>query len=1027
MSSISEREPRVPTLHPASWHTFAEAIKPVLQEEFQDTANFAFTGEIPEYIQYDPRVYLEREGYVLTTDDKFDKALIMERMKTVSRMISAYNVGKPKFFDRLFLHLSLDSVVQLRSHIDEWETTRTSKCPRHLWLLLQKSHTMANLAASKSEKEQAKKKLECLKQKTKEGKVVPLNVYNQAWNAVHKTAEDLGADLGSVADLVELYLLSLDQSELGETITKKLYDEDLPISVAEAQTWAQKYTTIIRKVYNDEPVTTQNKRSFVQAGLINASSAVTLPSDKRLKGSDESPSSAECQFCHLKGHSANDCFFLKTYVKEKASDVAAWVKAKRTKSKSKNAGKGGGGGRGGNGRGGGKGGGRGGGNHKGGRGKGNAKKQATAAAKCDDDNDDDALDPSFSEWFNATTAHVRIGDPHVGNHTWPSSDKSPPNFLKCIYLVDNGANVTLISNPDLIWDLEDIPSTTIRGLGQMKITRQGECMFGHAYYAPSLSFNILAQCQLDERHRVQKDSKLSSSIFVDGLLEIKRGKDKLYWMSQDQAATLYKGVYAAALHPYLPRARDLEAAWPSFMDAEKTPHREYTSPEKRRAAAVKRIHEILNHPSDAALGIIFDSGTIHGCPYSSRDVRIMRHIYGLCEACVKGKSKKPSSRLVKNCFMPYNPGEMLCIDIFFITYRNRKGTVDQIPFLMVVDAYCTAMHVKWLKSKTAHAVKNALFEVISYYNCHEWVVKVISCDRETVLATLKPVLLDVDPRISFDQRGTDQKQPHAERAIETTRSLFRTVKASCWYKPPQFLYPMIIDDIASTWNIRPNTKTCSQSPMTMIEGKKLYADQHLLVSLLDVGEFLNPLTVQMRAATDEEKEQQKNEERTATGIVIKRNYDPTGTVTVYMIESGSTVNRVKMRTPCQHTGELRRQLEALCPHPEVSEDDLITPIPKLRRSRKDRSEEERASEREQVIPLEEPSPHTAERDTIMTPLKEHQPSVDTDGYAPPQHSESERESASEQMHDDSSDRQEPLSSTQHSSTEQAPKGGRYTI
>jgi hypothetical protein len=48
------------------------------------------------------------------------------------------------------------------------------------------------------------------------------------------------------------------------------------------------------------------------------------------------------------------------------------------------------------------------------------------------------------------------------------------------------------------------------------------------------------------------------------------------------------------------------------------------------------------------------------------------------------------------------------------------------------------------------------------------------------------------------------------------------------------------------------------------------------------GEFLNPRTKTMFKATPEEREQQKNEERTATGIVIGRNYAPTGTLKVYM-------------------------------------------------------------------------------------------------------------------------------------------------
>jgi hypothetical protein len=41
-----------------------------------------------------------------------------------------------------------------------------------------------------------------------------------------------------------------------------------------------------------------------------------------------------------------------------------------------------------------------------------------------------------------------------------------------------------------------------------------------------------------------------------------------------------------------------------------------------------------------------------------------------------------------------------------------------------------------------------------------------------------------------------------------------------------------------------------------------------------VGEFLNPRTKTMSKATPEEREQQKNEEHTATGIVINRIMSP---------------------------------------------------------------------------------------------------------------------------------------------------------
>jgi hypothetical protein len=61
------------------------------------------------------------------------------------------------------------------------------------------------------------------------------------------------------------------------------------------------------------------------------------------------------------------------------------------------------------------------------------------------------------------------------------------------------------------------------------------------------------------------------------------------------------------------------------MESEPQPQH-YNATQKRRAETVRKIHEILDHPSDAVLVVIFD--TIHCCPYTSRDVRIMRKIYG---------------------------------------------------------------------------------------------------------------------------------------------------------------------------------------------------------------------------------------------------------------------------------------------------------------------------------------------------------------------------------------------------------------
>ena len=76
------------------------------------------------------------------------------------------------------------------------------------------------------------------------------------------------------------------------------------------------------------------------------------------------------------------------------------------------------------------------------------------------------------------------------------------------------------------------------------------------------------------------------------------------------------------------------------------------------------------------------------------------------------------------------------------------------------------------------------------------------------------------------------------------------------------------------------------------------------------------------------------EERTATGIVIKRNLDAHGTLQVYLLETGRIVNRAKLLQERTHTGELKRQLERLAPTREIAEEDVLRLCPKLTAGRK---------------------------------------------------------------------------------------------
>ena len=113
-----------------------------------------------------------------------------------------------------------------------------------------------------------------------------------------------------------------------------------------------------------------------------------------------------------------------------------------------------------------------------------------------------------------------------------------------------------------------------------------------------------------------------------------------------------------------------------------------------------------------------------------------------------------------------------------------------------------------------------------------------------------------------------------------------------------------------------------------------------------MGEFRVPTGTHVH--TDpEKKEQLKFEERTATGIVVKRNLDSHGTLQVYLLETGRIVNRAKLLQERTHTSELKKQLERLTPTREVAEEDLLRICPKLssRKRRRDPRDETRRGER----------------------------------------------------------------------------------
>ena len=316
-----------PKLLPTKWASFSYSISLILTAEFQDVATFAFHGTVPDYQKYTPAEMLVYEGHDLNATG-WEQICLSERLKDLLKKRRDYEDGCVSFYDRLMLHLSQDSIVLLKSHVEEYQKVSRTKNPHDLWHLLQKSHTIESTVVSKEEKEQAVKRLKDLRQVTGNG-TVPLKTYNQAWNKVHAQALTIKADVGTVPELVEMYLLSLNQADLGNSVAGKIHEKNLPVSIAAAQIWALERAAVVRRI-NPPSEVSQTKRSYVQTSMANPASAIILPESKKSRPNPSTSSSKEptapCQFCNLKNHSIQQCFFFRTYKEEHGTEIANFVK-----------------------------------------------------------------------------------------------------------------------------------------------------------------------------------------------------------------------------------------------------------------------------------------------------------------------------------------------------------------------------------------------------------------------------------------------------------------------------------------------------------------------------------------------------------------------------------------------------------------------------------------------------------------------------------------------------------------------------
>ena len=454
------------------------------------------------------------------------------------------------------------------------------------------------------------------------------------------------------------------------------------------------------------------------------------------------------------------------------------------------------------------------------------------------------------------------------------------------YIIDSGANVSVVKSTSGLSDLKTISPISVNGIGS-GIT--SKCvgthrLFGQCYFAPECRINILSQHRLAERYSIQFDSEVGDFFTLTPkdqssdlpILTFAPGPDRLYHLCHDLAQ-----VYGASFRHRAPR----------------DPSQPRTQEEINRARGVLELHAGLNHPGDDALSKLLDNGGIIGCPWTSSDLRLARQIFGECTKCRVGKTTNPSA-ISSTPDELVTTGQLLHCDIFFIT--SEKGT--KAPYLLSVEDTVNYLMAARIPSKRSNHLLEAFTRMFNAYKSYGWTVRSIRTDREVAFKALESELNGMGIQCMYSGRGLHERR--AERSTRVVKERVRILRLTQVYRLPARLNEAAVIDTIVTLNMTPNKRSGVRTPKEVVTGKKVIAPKDIRIEFGKLVQVKTPN--QPSSGTSEES-------RVEDAIVVGRDPNSNGGIRVFTLDSLRIVSRSTFK-PCLFTPTIINTVNRIADH-----------------------------------------------------------------------------------------------------------------
>jgi hypothetical protein len=324
------------------------------------------------------------------------------------------------------------------------------------------------------------------------------------------------------------------------------------------------------------------------------------------------------------------------------------------------------------------------------------------------------------------------------------------------------------------------------------------------YYYPKGVANILSLAMVASTKRVVMDSAIDNAIYVfneDG--------------SYIRFACTSNGMYCIDINT----DEDDHAVLAHQTVESESSH--FSAIDCRRAAKIRELQEILACPSDIDLANAVEHNVIGNNPFTRRDIRIAKKIYGPDVPAMKGKTVKNKSKMPREDEVTDIPASIikeysevhLSIDVMH---------VNGIKFLISCSKHIGLLQTYCVRKNNREAILDCILKMVQTYRSRS-VFNVITIEADGAFESIKHELQSKPYQIALTTCDADRHVETVERQIWFLKERIRAVILMMPYKrlPKRFTIEMV-HRVTSLINSLPKQNGIHSviSPREIVTGKK---------------------------------------------------------------------------------------------------------------------------------------------------------------------------------------------------------------